>query len=88
VAGRGRGFDATIAVPVTIRIPTSGSVTHVFTAVARNERACAGPRVTTTTGTTPKNALDRITNAAQDVLDRDRADRLARDPRSSSRTSC
>jgi hypothetical protein len=82
----GEVFDATIEVPVTIRNPDKRIPAHLFTGDgAQERRACAGPRSRSTTGTTPKDALDRIT-IPQDVLDRI-APTALRDPRSSSRTS-
>ena len=67
VAGRGRVFDFGIEVPVTIHNPHKPIGTHVFTAMARNDAACAGPQSRSTTDEA-KNALDRIT-IPQDVLD-------------------
>ncbi|HWN78862.1 MAG TPA: L,D-transpeptidase, partial [Bradyrhizobium sp.] len=65
----GEVFDATIAVPVTIRNPDKRIGTHVFTAVARNDAGLRWTAVTIDNGDDAKNALDRIT-IPQDVLDR------------------
>jgi len=65
----GEVFDATIEVPVTIRNPDQPIGTHVFTAVARNERGLRWTAVTIDGGDDAKDALDRIT-IPQDVLDR------------------
>src|SRR6266404_3427050 len=65
----GEVFDATIAVPVTIRNPDKRIGTHVFTAVARNDAGLRWTAVTIDNGDDARNALDRIT-IPQDVLDR------------------
>ena len=75
--GGGEVFDATIAVPVTIRNPEKRIGTHVFTAMARknaglNAGLDAGLRWTAVTiddADDARDALDRIT-IPQNVLDR------------------
>ncbi len=65
----GEVFDASIEVPVTIRDPEKPIGTHVFTAVARNDKGLRWTAVTIDNGDDAKDALDRIT-FPQDVLDR------------------
>jgi chemotaxis protein histidine kinase CheA len=65
----GEVFDATIVVPVTIRDPDKPIGTHVFTAMARNDKGLRWTAVTIDEGDDAKDALDRIT-IPQDVLDR------------------
>jgi len=65
----GEVFDATIEVPVTIRNPDKPIGTHVFTAMARNDKGLRWTVVTIDDGDDAKDALDRIT-IPQDVLDR------------------
>jgi hypothetical protein len=65
----GEVFDSTIEVPVTIRDPDNRIGTHVFTAVAGNDRGLRWTAVTIDDGDDAKDALDRIT-IPQDVLDR------------------
>src|SRR5438874_12440327 len=67
--GGGEVFDATIAVPVTIRNPERPIGTHVFTAMARNDAGLRWSVVTVDNGDDAKDALDRIT-IPQDVLGR------------------
>jgi lipoprotein-anchoring transpeptidase ErfK/SrfK len=65
----GELFDSTIEVPITIRDPEKPIGTHVFTAMARNDKGLRWTAVTIDSGDDAKNALDRIT-IPQDVLDR------------------
>jgi L,D-transpeptidase catalytic domain len=65
----GEVFDATIEVPVTIRNPDQPIGTHVFTAMARNDKGLRWSAVTIDDGDDARDALDRIT-IPQDVLDR------------------
>ncbi len=65
----GEVFDASIEVPVTIRDPEKPIGTHVFTAVARNDKGLRWTAVTIDNGDDARDALDRIT-IPQDVLDR------------------
>ena len=58
---RGRVFDATTEVPVTIRNPDKPIGTHVFTAMARNDAGLRWTAVTIDNGDDAKDALDRIT---------------------------
>jgi hypothetical protein len=62
-------FDATIAVPVTIRNPEKRIGTHVFTAMARKDAGLRWTAVTIDDADDAKGALDRIT-IPQNVLDR------------------
>ena len=62
-------FDTTLEVPVTIRNPDKPIGTHVFTAVAGNNRGLRWTAVTIDGGDNAKAALDRI-SIPQDVLDR------------------
>jgi hypothetical protein len=62
-------FDSSIEVPVTIRDPDKPIGTHVFTAMARNDKGLRWTAVTIDEGDDAKDALDRIT-IPQDVLDR------------------
>jgi hypothetical protein len=64
-----RGFEATLEVPVTIRNPDKPIGTHVFTAVARDEKGLRWTAVTIDSGDSARDALDRI-SIPQDVLDR------------------
>jgi len=75
----GEVFDATIEVPVTIRDPDKPIGTHVFTAMARNDKGLRWTAVTIDNGDEAKSALDRIT------IPRDALDRIAQTalPRSS-----
>jgi hypothetical protein len=68
-ADGGEVFDATIEVPVTIRDPDRPIGTHVFTAMASNDKGLRWTVVTIDDGDEAKDALDRIT-IPQDVLDR------------------
>jgi lipoprotein-anchoring transpeptidase ErfK/SrfK len=65
----GELFDSTIEVPITIRDPEKPIGTHVFTAMARNDKGLRWTAVTIDSGDDAKDALDRIT-IPQDVLDR------------------
>jgi hypothetical protein len=65
----GEVFDATIEVPVTIRNPDQPIGTHVFTAMAGNDKGLRWSVVTIDNGDDAKDALDRIT-IPQNVLDR------------------
>jgi len=65
----GEVFDFSIEVPVTIRNPEKKIGTHVFTAMARNDKGLRWSAVTIDEGDTAKDALDRIT-IPQEVLDR------------------
>ena len=65
----GELFDSTIEVPITIRDPEKPIGTHVFTAMARNDKGLRWTAVTIDGGDDAKDALDRIT-IPQDVLDR------------------
>jgi lipoprotein-anchoring transpeptidase ErfK/SrfK len=65
----GEVFDATIEVPVTIRNPDQPIGTHVFTAMARDDKGLRWTVVTIDNGDDAKDALDRIT-IPQDVIDR------------------
>ncbi|MGA8970898.1 MAG: L,D-transpeptidase, partial [Pseudolabrys sp.] len=67
--GGGEVFDATIAVPVTIRNPEKRIGTHVFTAMARKDAGLRWTAVTIDDANDAKDALDRIT-IPQNVLDR------------------
>jgi hypothetical protein len=67
--GGGEVFDATIAVPVTIRNPEKRIGTHVFTAMARKDAGLRWTAVTIDDADDAKGALDRIT-IPQNVLDR------------------
>ena len=67
--GGGEVFDSSIEVPVTIRNPDRPIGTHVFTAVARNDRGLRWTAVTIDDANNAKDALDRIT-IPQDVLNR------------------
>src|SRR5262245_26328340 len=62
-------FDTTLEVPVKIRNPDKPIGTHVFTAVAGNDRSLRWTAVTLDGGDNAKAALDRI-SIPQDVLDR------------------
>jgi len=62
-------FDTTLEVPVTIRNLDKPIGTHVFTAVAGNNRGLRWTAVTIDGGDNAKAALDRI-SIPQDVLDR------------------
>ena len=83
----GEVFDATIEVPVTTAILTSGSARMCSRRWRATARACAGPRSRSTTGTTPttrSTASPICTRRMCSIASR----RLhCRDPRSSSRTS-
>ena len=68
-ADGGEVFDATTEVPVTIRDPDRPIGTHVFTAMARNDKGLRWSVVTIDNGNDATDALDRIT-IPQDVLDR------------------
>jgi len=68
-ADGGEVFDATIEVPVTIRDPDRPIGTHVFTAMARNDKGLRWSAVTIDDGDDARDALDRI-SIPQDVLDR------------------
>ncbi len=68
-ADGGEVFDATIEVPVTIRNPDQPIGTHVFTAVASNDKGLRWTAVTIDEGDNAKDALDRIT-IPQEILDR------------------
>jgi hypothetical protein len=68
-ADGGEVFDASIEVPVTIRDPDKPIGTHVFTAMARSDKALRWTVVTIDDGDDAKDALDRVT-IPQDVLDR------------------
>jgi hypothetical protein len=68
-ADGGEVFDATIEVPVTIRDPDRPIGTHVFTAMARNDKGLRWSAVTIDNGDDARDALDRIT-IPQDLLDR------------------
>ena len=51
----GEMYDTSLEFPVTIKDPDKPIGTHIFTAVARDERAvCAGPKSRSTTATTPR----------------------------------
>jgi hypothetical protein len=65
----GEVFDATIEAPVTISNPDKPIGTHVFTAMARNDKGLRWSVVTIDNGDDAKDALDRIT-IPKDVLDR------------------
>ncbi len=65
----GEVFDASIEVPVTIRNPDKPIGTHVFTAMARNDKGLRWTAVTIDEGDNAKDALDRII-IPQDVLNR------------------
>src|SRR6516165_7612999 len=65
----GEVFDATIEAPVTIRNSDRPIGTHVFTAMAPNDRGLRWSVVTIDNGDDAKDALDRIT-IPKDVLDR------------------
>src|ERR1700731_1681494 len=65
----GEVFDATIEVPGTIRNTDQPIGTHVFTAMARNDKGLRWSAVTIDDGDDARDALDRIT-IPQDVLDR------------------
>jgi len=65
----GEMFDSTISVPITIRDPDKPIGTHVFTAMARNDKGLRWTAVTIDNGDDAKDALDRIT-IPQDVVDR------------------
>ena len=65
----GEVFDFSIEVPVTIRNPEKRIGTHVFTAMARNDKGLRWSAVTIDDGDDAKGALDRIT-IPQAVLDR------------------
>jgi lipoprotein-anchoring transpeptidase ErfK/SrfK len=65
----GEVFDFSIEVPVTIRNPEKPIGTHVFTAMARNDKGLRWTAVTIDHGDDAKDALDRVT-IPQDVLDR------------------
>jgi lipoprotein-anchoring transpeptidase ErfK/SrfK len=67
--GGGEVFDSSIEVPLTIRNPDRPIGTHVFTAVARNNRGLRWTAVTIDDANNAKDALDRIT-IPQDVLNR------------------
>jgi hypothetical protein len=62
-------YDFSIEVPVTIRNPEKPIGTHVFTAMARNDRGLRWSAVTIDDGDDARSALDRIT-IPQEVLDR------------------
>jgi L,D-transpeptidase catalytic domain len=65
----GEVFNASIEVPVTIRNLDKRIGTHVFTAMARNDKGLHWTAVTIDNGDDAKDALDRIT-IPQEVLDR------------------
>jgi hypothetical protein len=65
----GEVFDATIEAPVTISNPDRPIGTHVFTAMAKNDKGLRWTVVTIDNGDDAKDALDRIT-IPKDVLDR------------------
>ena len=65
----GEYFDASIEVPVTIQNPEKRIGTHIFTAVARNDRGLRWTAITIDDANNAKEALDRIT-IPQDVLNR------------------
>ena len=65
----GEVFDFSIEVPVTIRNPDKPIGTHVFTAMAQNDKGLRWSAVTIDEGDSAKDALDRVT-IPQDVLDR------------------
>jgi hypothetical protein len=65
----GEVFDSSIEIPVTIRDPDKPIGTHVFTAMARNDKGLRWSAVTIDDGDDAKDALDRIT-MPQEVLDR------------------
>jgi hypothetical protein len=65
----GEVFDFSIEVPVAIRNPEKRIGTHVFTAMARNDKGLRWSAVTIDDADGAKDALDRIT-IPQEVLDR------------------
>jgi hypothetical protein len=65
----GEVFDSSIVLPVTIRDPDKPIGTHVFTAMASNDKGLRWSAVTIDEGDDAKDALDRIT-IPQEVLDR------------------
>ncbi|HEX4409139.1 MAG TPA: L,D-transpeptidase [Xanthobacteraceae bacterium] len=73
----GELFDSTIEVPITIRDPQKPIGTHVFTAMARDDKGLRWTAVTIDSGDDAKDALDRIT-IPQDVLNRIAATALPR----------
>jgi hypothetical protein len=62
-------FDTTLEVPVTIRNPDKPIGTHIFTAMAGNDRGLRWTAVTIDEGDNAKAALGRI-SIPQEVLDR------------------
>jgi len=74
---RGEMFDTTIELPVTIRDPDKAIGTHVFTAVAGDDKGLRWTAVTVDGAESAKDALDRIT-FPQEVLDRIAPTALAR----------
>ena len=65
----GEVYDTTIEAPVTIRDPDQPIGTHVFTAMARQDKGLRWSVVTIDSGDDAKDALDRII-IPKDVLDR------------------
>ncbi len=63
-------FDASIAVPVTIRDPEKPNGTHVCTAMPPARPAFAGPQSTSTKRTTPKARSTRIRHLTRPALAR------------------
>ena len=62
-------FDTTVEIPITIRNPDKPLGTHIFTAMAWNDRGLRWSAVTIDDGDNAKAALGRI-SIPQEVLDR------------------
>jgi hypothetical protein len=65
----GEIFDSSIEMPVTIRDPDKRLGTHVFTAMARNDKGLRWTAITIEGADDARNALDRIV-FPQEILDR------------------